>query len=228
MSKRSPSPRRRRAPTALSPGPDASLLDLVDHVLNKGVALDGELLLGVADVDLIYVRLAAVVCAADRMFGGTARRVPKEAARRAESPSTVRAPAPGPLRVPRSRPPPGLRRDVSTVPTRTKTPRTSAKRAGAGPLDPEVGRATDRWNATAEDAERSVAKLVLSIVEFLRKLMERQAIRRMDMRTLSVDEVEAVGLALMRLEQTVRQLAGRFDIDPGDLDLDLGPLGKLS
>ena len=50
---------------------DASLLDLVDHVLNQGVVLSGELLLGVANVDLIYVRIAAVIAAADRVFGGT-------------------------------------------------------------------------------------------------------------------------------------------------------------
>lgn len=47
---------------------DASLLDLVDHVLTKGIVLSGELVLGVADVDLVYLRLAAVLCAADRVL----------------------------------------------------------------------------------------------------------------------------------------------------------------
>jgi hypothetical protein len=84
-----------------------------------------------------------------------------------------------------------------------------------------------RWNAKPEDAQRSVAKLVLALVEFLRKLMERQAVRRMDVGTLSAEEVESVGLALMKLEETVHDLARRFDIDPEDLDLDLGPLGRL-
>lgn len=71
-------------------------------------------------------------------------------------------------------------------------------------------------------------KLVLSLVEFLRQLMERQAIRRMEERTLTSEEIEAVGLALKRLEETVRQLAKQFDLDPSDLNLDLGPLGKLT
>lgn len=84
-----------------------------------------------------------------------------------------------------------------------------------------------RWNADPEDVQRSVLRLVLTIVEFLRKLMERQAIRRMDAETLTPDEVEAVGLALMRLEETVHDLAKRFDLDPNELNLDLGPLGKL-
>jgi hypothetical protein len=58
--------------------------------------------------------------------------------------------------------------------------------------------------------------------------MERQAIRRMEERTLSSEEIEAVGLALKRLEETVRQLAKQFGLDPSDLNLDLGPLGKLT
>lgn len=84
-----------------------------------------------------------------------------------------------------------------------------------------------RWNADPEDVQRSVARLVLALVELLRKLMERQAIRRMENETLTPEEVEALGLALMRLEETVHELAGRFGLAPEDLNLDLGPLGKL-
>ena len=84
-----------------------------------------------------------------------------------------------------------------------------------------------RWNADPEDVQRSVARLVLTLVEFLRQLMERQAIRRMEEKTLSPAEVEAVGLALMQLEQTLRDLASRFGLTPEDLNLDLGPLGRL-
>lgn len=84
-----------------------------------------------------------------------------------------------------------------------------------------------RWNADPEDVQRSVARLVLALVEFLRKVMERQAIRRMENETLTPEEIEALGLALMRLEETVHELAGRFGLAPEDLNLDLGPLGKL-
>jgi len=84
-----------------------------------------------------------------------------------------------------------------------------------------------RWNPDVDDVQRSVAQLVLTIVEFLRKLMERQAIRRMEQRTLTRKEVEAVGVALMRLEETVREIGARFGLGPEDLNLDLGPLGKL-
>ena len=65
---------------------------------------------------------------------------------------------------------------------------------------------------------------MLTIVEFLRKLMERQAIRRMEKNTLTAAEVEAVGLALMELEKTVRDIGRRFGLEPEDLNLDLGPV----
>jgi hypothetical protein len=84
-----------------------------------------------------------------------------------------------------------------------------------------------RWNADPEDVRRSVAKLVLTLVEFIRQLLERQALRRMDAGTLTDDETEAIGVALMRLEETVRDLGRLFDLSPEDLNLDLGPLGKL-
>ena len=84
-----------------------------------------------------------------------------------------------------------------------------------------------RWNADPEDVRRSVAKLVLTLVEFIRKVMERQAIRRMEADTLTPEEVESVGLALMKLEETIEEMARIFGLDAKDLNLDLGPLGKL-
>jgi gas vesicle protein GvpK len=99
--------------------------------------------------------------------------------------------------------------------------RTSVKgaaRRGGSPM---------RWNPEPEDVQKSVAQLVLTLVEFLRKLMERQAIRRMEQKTLTRKEVEAVGSALMLLEQTVREIGSKFGLTPEDLNLDLGPLGRL-
>ena len=84
-----------------------------------------------------------------------------------------------------------------------------------------------RWNPEPDDVQRSVAQLVLTIVEFLRQLMERQAIRRMEQKTMTRKEVEAVGTALMQLEATIREIGARFGLAPEDLNLDLGPLGKL-
>jgi hypothetical protein len=96
--------------------------------------------------------------------------------------------------------------------------RTPASRKGPAPM---------RWNPEPEDVQKSVVQLVLTIVELLRKLMERQAIRRMEQKTLTRKEVEAVGDALMKLEETVREIGGKFGLTPEELNLDLGPLGKL-
>jgi hypothetical protein len=79
-----------------------------------------------------------------------------------------------------------------------------------------------RWNPDPEDVQKSVAQLVLTIVEFLRQLMERQAIRRMENKTLTKKEIEDVGVALMRLEETVREIGKRFGLTPEDLNLDMG------
>lgn len=90
--------------------------------------------------------------------------------------------------------------------------------AGASPL---------RWNADPDDVQRSVAKLVLTLVEFIRQLLERQAIRRMESRTLTPEQTEDVGRALMKLEETVRDIAANFGLSPDELNLELGPIGKL-
>jgi hypothetical protein len=84
-----------------------------------------------------------------------------------------------------------------------------------------------RWNADPEEVQRSVAQLVLTLVEFIRQLLERQAIRRMEAGTLTDQQTEDVGVALMKLEQTVRDIAAKFGIPPDELNLDLGPIGKL-
>jgi hypothetical protein len=84
-----------------------------------------------------------------------------------------------------------------------------------------------RWNADPDEVQRSVAQLVLTLVEFIRQLLERQAIRRMEAGTLTPHQTEDVGAALMKLEETVRDIAAKFGIGPDELNLDLGPIGKL-
>jgi Gas vesicle protein K len=85
----------------------------------------------------------------------------------------------------------------------------------------------ERVDVDPEGVEQGLAKLVLALVEFLRQLLERQAVRRMEGGTLSDEEVERMGLALMRLEQKVHEMAKAFGLDPADLNLGLGPLGRL-
>src|SRR2546428_9406682 len=85
----------------------------------------------------------------------------------------------------------------------------------------------ERVDVDPEGVEQGLAKLVLTLVEFLRQLLERQAIRRMDGGTLTDDEIERVGLALMGLEGKIREIAEAFGVDPDGLNIGLGPIGKL-
>lgn len=84
-----------------------------------------------------------------------------------------------------------------------------------------------RIEADRESVQRDLARLVLTVVELLRELMERQALRRVDEGDLSDEQVEELGVSLMRLEEAMTELRDHFGLSPGDLNLDLGPLGTL-
>src|SRR5205085_2364306 len=84
-----------------------------------------------------------------------------------------------------------------------------------------------RIDCTPENIEQGLARLVLSLIELLRRLLERQAIRRMEGGSLEDEQVEAMGQALMRLEAKVGEIAAMFGLKPEDLNLELGPLGNL-
>jgi hypothetical protein len=89
------------------------------------------------------------------------------------------------------------------------------------------GTLPSRIDVNTEGVEQGLVQLVLTLVEFLRQLLERQAVRRMEGGSLSDEEVERVGLALMKLEEKVHQLADQFGLRPADLNINLGPLGDL-
>ena len=84
-----------------------------------------------------------------------------------------------------------------------------------------------RVNADPESVERGLAQLVLTVVELLRQLMERQALRRIDGGNLSEEQVERLGKTFMELDQRMEQLREEFGLDEEDLNLHLGPLGNL-
>ncbi len=88
-----------------------------------------------------------------------------------------------------------------------------------------------RYRLDADDdprsAERGLAALVLTIVELLRQLMERQALRRVEDGTVTDEQAERIGYTLMRLEERMNELLDEFGLEPEDLNIDLGPLGPL-
>jgi hypothetical protein len=87
--------------------------------------------------------------------------------------------------------------------------------------------ASQRIDCSPENIEQGLARLVLSLVELLRQVLERQAIRRMEGGSLQDEQVEKMGEALMALEAKVHELAASFGLTPADLNIDLGPLGHL-
>ena len=84
-----------------------------------------------------------------------------------------------------------------------------------------------RINIDAQSVEQGLAKLVLTLIEFIRRLLEKQAVRRMEGADLSPEQIEELGLALMKLEAKLRELKTQFGLEDDDLNLDLGPIGRL-
>lgn len=95
---------------------------------------------------------------------------------------------------------------------------------GSRPSDHELIR---RIDASPESVERGLVSLVLTIVELLRQLMERQALRRVEAGDLSEEQIENIGQTLMLLDEKMQELLDHFDLTPEDLNIDLGPLGPL-
>ena len=84
-----------------------------------------------------------------------------------------------------------------------------------------------RINISPDSIETDLAKLVLGLIEFIRRLLERQAIRRVESGGLSAHQIENLGLALLKLESKVQELKDRFGLSDEDINLDLGPIGRL-
>ena len=85
----------------------------------------------------------------------------------------------------------------------------------------------ERINIDAQNVERGLAKLVLTLIEFIRRLLEKQAINRMEGGNLSPEQIENLGLALMKLEEKMEVLKKQFGLADEDLNIDLGPLGRV-
>lgn len=220
-----------------------TLLDLADRLLDKGVVLSGEARISVAGVDLVYLALDLVVSAVETIERNQRRRGP------ASRPGASDQPAGGASHRPGGQANASLARNVpgerpvadqagvgpGAMASAEAGAMASAETAGVSATagKPEEARAhigdalPSHIDVAPDEVERGLAKLVLTLVEFLRQLLERQAVRRMEGGSLSDDEVERVGVALMRLERKVGEMAATFGLRPDELNVDLGPLGRL-
>lgn len=94
-------------------------------------------------------------------------------------------------------------------------------------LEQMTGALPRRIDASPDQAAQGLAKLVLTLIELLRRLLERQAVRRIEAGSLSPEEIERMGVTFMRLEQRMAELKAQFGLSDDDLNLSLGPLGDL-
>jgi len=193
-----------------------ALVDAVDHLLNRGVVLVGQTTLSLAGVDLVYLGLNLLISSVE----------------------TLRQQAPGAPLPPASAQgglPPGGAPVAPPSPAAGHPAPAAPVGASAGPGPPAESAPAEvlaglpaRLEAEAgESPERGLARLVLTLVELLRQLLERQAVRRMEGGGLAAEEVERMGLALMELEAKMVELRAVFGLEEADLNLDLGPLGDL-
>jgi tRNA U34 5-carboxymethylaminomethyl modifying enzyme MnmG/GidA len=98
-------------------------------------------------------------------------------------------------------------------------------------ISEEIGKLTSneesRLKLTPDNADSGLAKLVLTLVELIRKLVEKQAMRRVDGGSLTDDEIERLGATLMKLEEKMEEMKKHFNLTDRDLNINLGPLGDL-
>jgi len=186
-------------------------------MLHTGVVALGEVTVSVADVDLLYLGLQLVITSIETS--------------RAPTPSAKDWP--GPARTLRWGPGP----ELTSQPGRL-TPLTAASGPSwPVPAEPAADVAAPPRVAGLLPAEagapvrsgqkNGLGQLVLALVKLLHELLERQALRRMQAGSLSVAEMERLGVTLMRQAREIERLANDLGLTPEDLNLDLGPLGKL-
>ncbi|MBI1953450.1 MAG: gas vesicle protein K [Candidatus Omnitrophica bacterium] len=207
----------------------ATLLDLLDRVLGKGVVAYGDIVLSIADLDLVYLNLRAVLSsigALESKNGGS---------RFVDGGSKIPVVSDGV---------PELAVEGERRQTRRFLEEVETLREAASQLLPADDTLTDRpllggtsalpesrkagkLELNPQKTAQGLAKLAMTLIHLLRKLMERQAIRRMEAGTLNPEQLERAGQAFQQLDDQIKELCKQFDLKEEDLNLDLGPLGKV-
>lgn len=194
----------------------ATLVGLLDGLLDRGVHVAGDLTIGLADVELVRVALRLLVASED-----TAQR------------TGIDAPTSVPSPLPRE----GRRQPLDAEAGGTTSPaaqpseaaaRPSPRTSSPTPATPPRG-APERPSRADDERQLAdgVARLVLTVVAVIHDLVERQAIRRVEAGTLDDDQVERLGVALAALEDRIAEVREVFGVTDEDLNIDLGPLGRL-
>ena len=187
-----------KSPTGMDPKKErVTLIDALDKVLEKGAVIQGDVAIRVADVDLIYLGLRVILTSISK----------------AEEMSGKNWRSFG----------------TDYHPSREPTQKELEYMAK---LEQEIRRAEANIPKiidaeSPKKAEQGIAKLVLTLVELLRRLMEREVMRRMQRGSLTNVEIQKLGLTFKALEKKMQELKAVFGIEDEELNLDLGPLGNL-
>jgi len=187
-----------------------SLADLLDRLVDTGIAASGDLVLGLADVDLIRVSLRLVLGSVDKLAGAPdpdGRPWPAEPPTAAGPPITEPADPPIPAGSPAST----TRSAPTALPPRTGP----AARPATGAAGVDLDHPADRPVAHPDRPELGVGALLVAVVEIVHQLLERQAIRRMERGSLSDEQIERLGLALMEMQDRIGQLVELFGVRSG-------------
>ena len=182
--------------------PRVELSEVLSHILDKGVVLRGQVMLAVADIDLIRLDL------------GLLRLPPPGGVGTLGLPTAPRSPA-------------GTAPSGSTMESQVVESLAPPGDAIVAPLEAVAESLPQRLNTDPDKVENGLAKLVLTLIEVLRKVLEHQAVRRMEGGHLSDAEIEKLGVALLRLNDRMQDMKGIFGLTDDDLQIDLGPLGRL-
>ena len=208
---------------------ELSLLETLDHVLDKGLVVSGDITIAVANIDLIYLNLNALLGSVETVNRTLAKRERLAPGPRSEAIERGREGVRGEIEVDTQRAPNVLLSESSPTPPEPAEPvRENARgQESVEALRHVTDRLPERVNVDARSVEQGLAKLVLTLIELIRRLLEKQAVRRMEGGGLTDAQVEDLGLALMKLEEKMRELKGQFGLEDDDLNLDLGPIGRL-
>jgi len=216
---------------------NVTLVETLDRVLNKGVILNGDLTISVADVDLIFVGvrvLLASVETAEKMRCGYKRceYVGEDRGKGEAENENADMLAVIPACRESFRSVQGNKKDAGQAPIEAKLHTGQAGMTTFAEVFPEqheeINAVLPEITAEPEKVEQGLAKLVLTLVDLIRKLMEKQAIRRIDGGFLSDKEVEKLGYTFMRLENKMEELKKVFGLKDEDLNINLGPIGNLT
>jgi hypothetical protein len=205
---------------------NVTLVDLLDRLCHQGVHVSGEATIGLADVELLRVAVRVLVASEDTASrtglptgnGGSSLQFgepPQHPAEREPLPERYAGTSRGDASER-----PNLRADA------TPADRGSGSRGGDSTGQAGSG-AEEGANTDREALARGVGQLVLTIVEVIRDLLERQSSRRVEAGTVDDDQIERLGVALEALEERVVELRELFGLEESDLNIDLGSLGRL-